>query len=151
MLTTTIDLIDKYDYLAEKFKKGYRFLKNTDLKTLPLGRIEIDGDEVFANVQEYITMSAADCQYEAHNNYFDIQYVVEGQEYFGCTKRSNLTAATPYDPVNDLIFFQDPPQSGAILLQPGDTAIVSPEDAHKPRCTAGSPCKVRKIVLKIKL
>lgn len=55
MLTTTIDLIDKYDYLAEKFKKGYRFLKNTDLKTLPLGRIEIDGDEVFANVQEYIS------------------------------------------------------------------------------------------------
>ena len=56
MLTTSIGLIQKYDYLEEKFKKGYEFLRNTDLKALPLGRVDIDGDEVFASVQEYTTI-----------------------------------------------------------------------------------------------
>ena len=41
MLTTSIDLIQKYDYLEDKFKKGYEFLRNTDLKALPLGRVDI--------------------------------------------------------------------------------------------------------------
>ena len=63
MLTTSIDLIQKYDYLEDKFKKGYEFLRNTDLKALPLGRVDIDGDEVFASVQEYTTMPADACRY----------------------------------------------------------------------------------------
>ena len=50
MLATSIDLIQKYDYLEEKFKKGYEFLRKKDLKALPLGRADIDGDEVFASV-----------------------------------------------------------------------------------------------------
>ncbi|XBX03840.1 YhcH/YjgK/YiaL family protein [Enterocloster clostridioformis] len=79
MLATSIDLIQKYDYLEEKFKKGYEFLRKTDLKALPLGRADIDGDEVFASVQEYTTMPADTCKYESHNRYFGIQYVVEGQ------------------------------------------------------------------------
>lgn len=90
MLTTSIDLIQKYDYLEDKFKKGYEFLRNTDLKALPLGRVDIDGDEVFASVQEYTTMPADACRYESHDLYFDIQYVVEGQERFGYTKRAGL-------------------------------------------------------------
>ena len=76
MLTTSIGLIQKYDYLEDKFKKGYEFLRNTDLKALPLGRVDIDGDEVFASVQEYTTMPADACRYESHDLYFDIQYVV---------------------------------------------------------------------------
>lgn len=57
MLTASLNLMEKYDYLEERFKKEYEFLKNTDLKSLPLGRVEIDRDDVFANVQEYTTMA----------------------------------------------------------------------------------------------
>ena len=95
MLATSIDLIQKYDYLEEKFKKGYEFLRKKDLKALPLGRADIDGDEVFASVQEYTTMPADACKYESHNRYFDIQYVVEGQEQFGCVKRAGLQEDGP--------------------------------------------------------
>ncbi|MDB2133089.1 hypothetical protein PMX39_10665 [Enterocloster clostridioformis] len=28
---------------------------------------------------------------------------------------------------------------------------MAPEDAHKPRCIAGAPCKVRKIVVKVRV
>ena len=35
-------------------------------------------------------MPADACRYESHDLYFDIQYVVEGQEQFGYTKRAGL-------------------------------------------------------------
>ena len=62
MLCANIKQIEKHDYLAERFKKGYDFLKNTDLMSLPVGRVDIDGDDVFASVQEYITLPEAECR-----------------------------------------------------------------------------------------
>ena len=49
MLTTNITLAEKYDYLSDKFKKAFTFLRETDLASLPTGRAEIDGDEVYAS------------------------------------------------------------------------------------------------------
>ena len=91
MLTTNILLAEKYDYLSEKFKKAFTFLRDTDLAALPVGNVPIDGNEVYANVQSYSTMDAADCPFESHKEYFDVQYVVEGEECFG------------YEPVENLI------------------------------------------------
>lgn len=151
MLTSNLSVIDKYDYLAEKFKKGYEFLRTADLKKLPLGRIDIDGDLVYASVQEYITLAADMCRFEAHNQYFDIQYVVEGEELFGYAKRVGLHEETPYDAAGDIVFFKEPTECGGVLLRAGDCAVAAPEDAHKPRCILSAPCKVRKIVLKIRV
>lgn len=151
MLTTTLNLADKYDYLEDKFKKAFEFLRNTDLESLPVGRTEISGEEIFANVQEYTTMPAETCKYEAHDKYFDIQYVVKGMEQFGYVSRAGLEIDTPYDEENDLVFYKDPIHGGSVLLNEGDFAIVPPEDAHKPRCIEKEPCAVKKIVVKVKL
>ena len=83
MLTTNLELAEKYDYLSDKFKKAFAFLRETDLAALPVGRTEIDGDEVFANVQSYTTMTPEECAFESHLKYFDLQYVAEGEECFG--------------------------------------------------------------------
>ena len=69
MLTTNILLAEKYDYLSEKFKKAFTFLRDTDLAALPVGNVPIDGNEVYANVQSYSTMDAADCPFESHKEY----------------------------------------------------------------------------------
>lgn len=151
MLTSALKGAEEHDYLSEKFKKAYEFLRNEDLTALPLGRTDIDGDNVFANVQEYTTMPADTCKFEAHDDYYDIQYVVSGKEQFGYVKREGLVVDTPYDAANDLIFYKDPKESGSILLEAGDMAIVPPEDAHKPRCVAGEPVFVRKIVVKVRV
>lgn len=151
MLTTTLKLTDKYDYLSEKFAKAYRFLRTEDLEALPVGITEIDGSEIFANVQEYTTMPWEECAFEAHDRYFDIQYVVYGKELFGYVKREGLEETAPYDREKDLVFFEEPGDSGQILLEAGDLAVVPPEDAHKPRCMAGERCQVKKIVVKVAL
>ena len=48
-------------------------------------------------------------------------------------------------------FFEEPAMSGTVLLLPGDMIVVAPEDAHKPRCAAGEPEFVRKVVVKVKV
>ena len=87
MLTTNITLAEKYDYLSDKFKKAFTFLRETDLASLPVGRTEIDGDEVYASVQSYTTMTVEECAFESHLEYFDVQYVVEGEECFAYEPR----------------------------------------------------------------
>lgn len=151
MLTGSLKIADKYNYLDETFKRGYDFLRNTDLRALPLGRVDIDGEKLYASVQEYETMDEKTCKFEAHNQYFDIQYVVEGEEQFGYAKREDLEEEGPYSEKDDIVFFKEPAISGTVLLKAGDCAVVAPEDAHKPRCMAGASTKVRKIVLKVRV
>ena len=123
MLTTNILLAEKYDYLSEKFKKAFTFLRDTDLAALPVGNVPIDGNEVYANVQSYSTMDAADCPFESHKEYFDVQYVVEGEECFGYEPVENLIPSVEYDAEKDLIFYQEPADFGSVILKAGDFAL----------------------------
>lgn len=149
MYSTNISLLEKYDYLKDRFTIAYNFLKREDLAELPVGQILLDGQNVIANVQQYETAKAEDLKFEAHNRYFDIQYVISGQEYIGMADRNKLTSCGEFDDKNDVIFYQDPEISGNVLLLAGDFAVIAPEEAHKPRCAAGKPVSVKKIVLKV--
>ena len=147
MLTTNLKLAEKYNYLDPKFKKAFEFLRTADLAALPLGNTPIDGDEVFANVQAYTTLPDADAPFESHEKYFDLQFVVSGEERFGYAPRDLCKPAMAYDADRDLVFYEEPAESGCIILKAGDFAIVPPEDAHAPRRqTAAGACAVKKIV-----
>lgn len=152
MLTTNVEFAEKYDYLSEKFKKAFAFLKEMDLAALPVGNVSIDGEEVYANVQSYTSMPAEECPFESHRAYFDVQYVVEGEECFGYEPIENLTPSMEYDAERDLIFYQEPEEAGSVVLKAGDFAIVPPEDGHAPRrMTKNGPCQVKKIVVKVRV
>ena len=79
MLATSIDLVTKYDYLSEKFKKAYQWLATNDTAKMEDGRYDIC-DGVFAMVQRYETVDFNEARFESHKDYFDIQYVAEGFE-----------------------------------------------------------------------
>lgn len=150
MLTTIING-KRYDYLADKFKQAYAFLQNTDFSILSEGKLEIDGENLFAEVQEYTTKPEEECRFESHRTYFDIQYMAEGEEYFGYIPLEELEKDTGYDAEKDLEFYKTPSVSSRIHLKKGDFAIVSPDDGHQPRCIGAAPCKVKKIVVKVKV
>lgn len=151
MFTTNLKLADKYDYLSEKFAKAYEFLRSYDLSAFSPGMIEIDGKDIFANVQEYTTVPWEDSKFEAHNLYYDIQYIAEGKEMFGYVNREKLTEEAPYDDKYDIVLFEEPEVCGKILLEAGDFVIVPPEDAHKPKCAVGDSGTVKKIVIKVRV
>lgn len=148
MIFSNISVMNKYDYLEDKFRLAYEWLKNTDLASLPVGSYPILYDSVVANVQEYTTFPADQASFETHEKYFDIQYVVSGREQFGVCKREGLKLKE-HRIEDDLLFYEEPELSGTILMEAGDVIVVAPEDAHKPRCLAGEPCKVKKVVIKV--
>ena len=97
MLVTTLDHAAGNDYLAARFQKAYAFLNRDDLGSLPLGRVDIDGDAVFANVQEYDTVPAEEKQLEAHRRYYDVQFVVSGEEVMQYAPLEGLAKVQPFD------------------------------------------------------
>jgi YhcH/YjgK/YiaL family protein len=151
MYSTNILFLGKYSYLKERFEKAFEFLKREDLANLPEGRILLDGEDVVANVQQYETSEASALKFEAHNRFFDIQYVVSGQEFIGMADRRELDVHTVYDEKSDTVFYRDSMLSGKILLSAGDFAVIAPEEAHKPRCAVGRCMPVKKIVLKVRI
>lgn len=151
MLTERKDQQRIYDYHVPKFQMALTFLRETDFSKISEGKIEIDGDNIFAEIQEYTTKPQEECRFESHRKYFDIQYMAEGEEYFGYIPVKELEKDTGYDAERDLEFYQMPKVSGRIHLKKGDYAIVSPDDGHQPRCIGTAPCKVKKIVVKVKV
>lgn len=148
MISTKIGMEYKYDLTEKKFQTAFAFLKRTDLAALPEGWIDLE-DGVRASVQHYTTMDATTLDFETHEKFFDVQYLIEGDELIGIVNRNGLVEKIPYSVDNDVTFYEDPALAGAVLLQTGDYVVLTPEDAHKPRCLAGKAMPVKKIVIKV--
>ena len=145
MILDTIANSALYENAHPLFKKAFDFLKSADLANLPCGKIEIDGDKVYASIQEPEGKNQADAKLEAHRKYIDLQYVVTGNEAMGWAPVCGLGHAMPFDEKNDYCLFGDKPQS-FFDVRPGCFAIFFPEDAHAPNIGTG---KHRKVVVKI--
>ena len=134
-----------YENLHEGLKQGLKYLAETDFSKIKNGTYEISGKDVYAIVQEYQTKEVG--QLEAHKEYIDIQYIIEGSEKIGYSKLKTQTPATDYEP--DIIFYKDK-QDEFIEMNNGDFAIFYPDDLHMPCITINQPQKVRKVVVKVK-
>ena len=136
-----------YYSISENLKKGLEWLKNTDKSKLENRRYDIDGDSVYASVQEYETKDNAN--YEAHRKYIDIQYLVYGVEKVGVTNISNCKTCIEYDVQRDLEFFDIICDEEFVELSNNQFVILFPHDAHKPSITLNDKMVVKKIVVKV--
>lgn len=148
MQFSSIGIEYKYDFSAPAFQTAFAFLGRKDLAALPEGWVDLEHG-VRASVQHYTTMPQEDLNFETHEKFFDIQYLIEGIELIGACTRVGLREKTPYHADNDTTFYEDPAVSGAVLLRGGDFVVLAPEDAHKPRCIADDAMAVKKIVVKV--
>ncbi|MEG1840972.1 MAG: YhcH/YjgK/YiaL family protein [Raoultibacter sp.] len=151
MLVAHLEMAEKNDYVSRRLCAAYAFLRTADVANLPVGRIEIEGDDVFANVQEYETVPASDKELEAHRQYFDVQYLVSGEESFYYAPLVGLEEAAPFDAASDFGLYKTPAFCSEIRMEAGDVVVVAPEDAHKPGCVGKAACQVRKIVVKVRV
>ncbi len=135
----------------ERWDKAFAFMKENDLTKLELRRYDIDGDNAYALVSEYLTKNEEDARYEAHRNYIDVQYVVSGSEFIGITpiamKKEILEA---YDPAKDIEFLTVT-QGVNFKAIPDRFFIFFAEDIHRPGQKEAENLPVRKVVLKIKI
>lgn len=138
-----------YSSINKNFVKAFEFLKNNDLKALELGKYPIDGEKVFANVQEYTTKHEEEKNWESHEKYIDIQLIVGGQEQMGYAKVEDLEVREDFRPEKDLIFYHPTLKGTNVKFYAGDYAIFFPEDGHRPGCALGECSKVKKVVVKV--
>ena len=142
----------KYAGLHPRFAKAFEFLRSQDLAALPLGRNEIDGDDLFANVME-ATLEPwnPDAKLEVHRHYFDIHVPVDGDEVLGFLHDEEHAKSADFNEKDDYVLFQAPGMA-KVTLKKGEFAIFWPNfAAHAPCKTDGEPCKRRKLVVKVRL
>lgn len=150
MLATSIKYAVTNDFVNPKFKKAYEFLKQDNIAELEAGRYEIDGDDVFANVSEYDTVPADSKNYEAHKKYFDVQFIVSGEEQMLVVPIAEASESGKFDESTDYGEYKSDSTPSQVVLTAGTYAVVGPEDAHKPGCQLGdAPSHVKKVVVKV--
>lgn len=144
-----LDILKKANhYLAlnKNFSKAIGFLLRPDLKELPAGKYEIDGERVYAMVSKEPGRKKKDALLETHEKYIDIQLVLAGTDSMGWKPKSSCKKPSgEYDREEDIQYFADKPDTW-ISTKSGAFVIFFPEDAHMPLVSSG---QLHKVVVKI--
>ena len=149
MIIDRLENAHKYADAHKGFAESFAFLQKAVAENLPVGRYEIDGDNVFAFIQEYD--SKTESAFETHKNFIDIQFVSSGVEVIEVADISKMTESIPYNPEKDVTFYEDYDKSSVSIIEAGAYGIFFPWDAHKPGLALnGNPDAVKKIVVKIR-
>jgi len=144
-----LDVLENaYHYLVmnKGFAEALEFLLRPDLKDLPVGEYEIDGERIYAMVSKDSGRKKEDALLETHEKYIDIQLVLAGTDDIGWKPKSLCKQPSEnYDQKSDIQFFEDKPDTW-LSIKSGTFAIFFPEDAHMPLVSLG---QIHKVVVKI--
>jgi YhcH/YjgK/YiaL family protein len=116
---------------------------------VPDGRIEIDGERLYASVASYETGSRDERRFEAHRRYIDVQVLLAGEETIDAALDGGLPVLEAYDEARDVMFLKPPAHVASLPMRPGWFAVFFPHDVHRPGCHLRDRQKVRKIVMKV--
>jgi len=148
MIVDKFKNLNIYANLSERLAKGIEYINNSDFSKIDLGTYKIEGDDVFAMVQEYDTRKIEDCKLEGHSKYIDIQYIITGEEHIGLTSFNNQTMIERNDE-DDYAFYEG--ESTLIKFEAGTFGIFFPDDLHMPCVGLYQISKVRKVVVKVRI
>jgi len=150
MIVTGLDHIEEQVRMTQALRKALDFLRRPDIASLPDGRVDIDGDQVYALPQRYATILTDPPRFEHHRRYIDIQFIVTGDEVIGWAPAERMQVTEAYDPAMDIAFGTVPAgEMTPVRLHAGQLAVLYPADGHAPRLAAGMPSPVFKIVVKV--
>lgn len=134
-----------------RLRRALDYLTSTDVRSLTPGRHELDGDHVFALVQDFATRPPEACRWESHRQYIDVQFVAQGVERMGWIPLALARELEPYDAARDVAFYAA--GGDFVTLEAGMLAIFWPADVHAPCCSpaGGEARQVRKVVVKLRV
>lgn len=147
MIIDTLDRLASYAGVHPLIEKVVDFLNETDLNSLEPGRIVLQGDDLFVNVNLQQPLTRQDARIEVHRQYIDIQIPITGCEEMGYTSASFLgPESQSYDPNIEAAFHGGESHTWLQVKQ-GMFVIFFPGEGHAPAIT---PVPLKKIVVKIK-
>ena len=147
MIVADLVHFERYVNIHPKFKHVAAFLKSNDLGDLPLGRISIEGDDVFVNINQYMT--SLNRRVECHQKYIDIQILLHGEEKMGWALKQEGIVYGAYDEGKDIAFCEC--VTCKYNMRPEMFFVFFPEDLHQPGMQLELPIQVKKAVFKVKV
>ncbi|MEN9919734.1 MAG: hypothetical protein RL662_2170 [Bacteroidota bacterium] len=148
MIIDSIKNLKNYSGLNPLFPKAIAYINSLDFANLAIGKVELDGKNMFSIISESTLKTCENAKLEVHNNYIDIQIPVSKTEGFGWSQRVDVSEEkAPFDEVKDIQFFEDK-SALQFNLPPNNFVIFFPQDAHAPCIGEGT---VTKIVIKVKV
>lgn len=148
MIVSDLKSSDRIEPLHPLFKTLFDYVKSHDLLHAELGRIEIEGENLYVNNVSAEGVDAEKQPLEAHRAYIDVHILLEGEERIGWKPLEEVAQELkPYDAAGDCALYADRPGT-YVDLHPGEFVVVYPEDPHAPLIGKG---KIRKLIAKVKL
>lgn len=138
-------------WLPAELRQAIEYIKQHVTPETPLGKHDIDGDNLFFLVSEDETQPLAERRAEYHARYLDIQIVMRGVEgmTFSCLPAGEPDTDWLAD--KDIAFLPEGSQEKTVVMQEGDFVVFYPGEVHKPLCAVGENAKVRKVVVKMRV
>ena len=147
MIIDKIENLKNYAQVNPLFPKVVEFIQQHDLNAMEPGKYEIEGKDLFVNIQMAKGRTPEAAVIETHNKMIDIQIPLSDAETFGYTHRDLLPEAE-YNEEKDITKIPDLAADSYLTCQPGMMAIFFPQDGHAP-CIAGVP-EIKKAIFKVK-
>ena len=86
---------------------------------------------------------------EAHQNYIDVQLLLDGEEHVGYATLKSQNAIKAYNHEQDFALFKNSYSTN--LLSKGMFAVFFPDDLHLPGLKVGESELVKKVIVKVKI
>ena len=147
MIIDKIENLKNYAQVNPLVPKVVEFIQQHDLNAMEPGKYEIEGKDLFVNIQMAKGRTPEVAVIETHNKMIDIQIPLSDAETFGYTQRDLLPDAE-YNEEKDITKIPDLAADSYLTCQPGMMAIFFPQDGHAP-CIAGVP-EIKKAIFKVK-
>jgi len=147
MILDTLDKLEKYGYISPLMDKVVDFFRKTDLASLEPGRIDLQGDDLFVNVNRQGAQMRDEAPIEAHREYIDIQVPISSDEEMGFLSAPFMPAPSKaYNADRDVAFY--PGLCDTYLnVRKGMFVVFFPGEGHAPAITRDG---ILKLIVKIR-
>lgn len=149
MLIDSLINAEQYYGISQRLEKAFKYLENTDLESIEIGKHEIEGENIFATVYEYKPKNMEKGKWEAHKKYLDIQFVISGKEKMGYASINEMKVSSEYNEEKDIFFLEG--EGDYLSVKEGTFVLFAPDDVHMPGIEAEKGNRVKKIVVKVLL
>ena len=134
--------------VASPINDCIKYLKSNPIEDMPLGKYVINDDGTYVIIQEYITKSPEECDWEALKKYVDFQYIISGEEKMYVSELSDMKQGVYDEDIDFTICFGNAKEK--IIVGQGSGIVFMPDDVHMPCLHSGEkPSNIRKAVFKI--
>lgn len=150
MIYGKISDIKIYKGINKNLDKAIEMIESGEYKNAPIGRNEIDGDNVYFNVKEEKSKKLEECYFEVHQRYIDIHLTVNGEEEIAYTEIEDLKGETPYNEKSDMEILKGK-SACKFKVDTERFIILFPTEPHMTTIALNDePTNLKKVVFKIK-